>query len=185
MGGCPYAEGALMRLSREEWRGGRHANEREVLATDGGKSTGRLRLGDDAHARACEIDEGPRDDGVRHPGRRACRHRDPGNHAFQAQAAGTVDCHSRWNKRTIGLSCDDDCAFGSRGLKARARLAEKRGQSTVEFAIVMAGFLSLTVALAAMWRFLGSGAIVDHVLAVASHHIQTVAPVTITDIFLY
>ena len=83
------------------------------------------------------------------------------------------------------MSCDDDCAFGSRGLKARARLAEKRGQSTVEFAIVMAGFLSLTVALAAMWRFLGSGAIVDHVLAVASHHIQTVAPVTVTDIFLY
>ena len=60
-----------------------------------------------------------------------------------------------------------------------------RGQSTVEFAVVMAGFMSLTVALATLWHALDSGLILNHVLAVASHHIQAVAPVTITDIFLY
>ena len=60
-----------------------------------------------------------------------------------------------------------------------------RGQSTVEFAVLMAGFMSLTVALATLWHALDSGLILNHVLAVASHHIQTVAPVTITDIFLY
>ena len=60
-----------------------------------------------------------------------------------------------------------------------------RGQSTVEFAVVMAGFMSLTVALATLWHAFDSGLILNHVLAVASHHIQTVAPVTITDIFLY
>ena len=49
----------------------------------------------------------------------------------------------------------------------------------------MAGFMSLTVALAALWHAFDSGLVVDHVLAVASHHIQTVAPVTVTDLFLY
>ena len=59
------------------------------------------------------------------------------------------------------------------------------GQSTVEFAVVMAGFLAFTAALGVMWRVFGSGVIVEHVLSVASHHIQAVAPVTISDIFLY
>lgn len=49
----------------------------------------------------------------------------------------------------------------------------------------MAGFLCLTVALAALWRALEGGLIVEHVLAVASHHIQSVAPVTVLDLFLY
>lgn len=59
------------------------------------------------------------------------------------------------------------------------------GQSTVEFAVVTVGFLSATVALAAMWRAFGGGMLVEHALAVASHHIQSVAPATIVDIFLY
>ena len=59
------------------------------------------------------------------------------------------------------------------------------GQSTVEFAIVMACFLAVTVALGTMWHALGDGMVVEHALAVASHHIQGVAPVTIADIFLY
>lgn len=59
------------------------------------------------------------------------------------------------------------------------------GQSTVEFAVVMAGFLAMTVALAAMWRAFGGGLLVEHALAVASHHIQSVAPVTVVDVFMY
>lgn len=65
------------------------------------------------------------------------------------------------------------------------RLACQKGQATVEFAIIAAGFLAVTVALGALWRMLDGGLIVQHALAVASHHIQAVAPVTITDIFLY
>lgn len=64
-------------------------------------------------------------------------------------------------------------------------LAGDSGQSTVEFAVIAAGFLSATVALAAMWRAFGGGILVEHALAVASHHIQSVAPVTLVDIFLY
>lgn len=42
-----------------------------------------------------------------------------------------------------------------------------------------------TVALSALWHVLGDGVIVEHAMAVASHHIQAVAPATIADIFLY
>ena len=55
----------------------------------------------------------------------------------------------------------------------------------MEFAVIAAGFMSLTVALSAFWHLLDGGLLVEHALAVASHHIQTVAPATIADIFLY
>ena len=55
----------------------------------------------------------------------------------------------------------------------------------MEFAVIAAGFMSLTVALSVFWRLLDGGLLVEHALAVASHHIQTVAPATIADIFLY
>ena len=48
-----------------------------------------------------------------------------------------------------------------------------------------AGFLSATVALGVMWRSFGGGILVEHAVAVASHHIQSVAPTTIVDIFMY
>ncbi|MBP3866381.1 MAG: hypothetical protein J6D25_01040 [Eggerthellaceae bacterium] len=64
-------------------------------------------------------------------------------------------------------------------------MAGESGQSTVEFAVVTAGFLALSVALSALWHVLSDGVLVEHALAVASHHVQAVAPVTIVDIFLY
>lgn len=51
--------------------------------------------------------------------------------------------------------------------------------------MITAGFMSLTLALAALWHAIGDGLLVEHALAVASHHIQMVAPATIADIFLY
>ena len=64
-------------------------------------------------------------------------------------------------------------------------LAGRKGQSTVEFAVVTAGFLSATVALSLVWHALGDGLLVEHALAVASHHIQAVLPTTVADVFLY
>lgn len=49
----------------------------------------------------------------------------------------------------------------------------------------MAGFLSVTLALSLLWHAFGDGMVVEHALAVASHHIQAVAPATMVDIFLY
>ena len=51
--------------------------------------------------------------------------------------------------------------------------------------MVTVGFLAATIALGSLWRMLGGGVIVEHALAVASHHIQAVAPVTVMDVFLY
>lgn len=64
-------------------------------------------------------------------------------------------------------------------------VAGQSGQATVEFAIIAAGFLVVTVALMALWRMLNDGLVIQHALAVASHHIQAVAPATVVDIFLY
>lgn len=78
---------------------------------------------------------------------------------------------------------------GARRLAAARRVASalsrERGQSTVEFAVVTAGFLAATVALSALWHAFGDGMLVEHALAVASHHLQGVAPTTWADIFLY
>lgn len=63
--------------------------------------------------------------------------------------------------------------------------ADEKGQSTVEFAVVTVAFLAVTAALSALWHALADGVFVEHALAVASHHIQAVAPTTIADIFLY
>ena len=68
---------------------------------------------------------------------------------------------------------------------AVSRFGNREGQSTVEFAVVTAGFLSATIALSLLWHALGDGLLVEHALAVASHHIQAVLPTTIADIFLY
>ena len=64
-------------------------------------------------------------------------------------------------------------------------MTDDSGQSTVEFAVVTAGFLAATAALSALWHVLSDGMLVEHALAVASHHVQAVAPATLVDIFLY
>lgn len=69
--------------------------------------------------------------------------------------------------------------------RAVAATRAERGQSTVEFAVVTAGFLSVTVALSLLWHAFGDGMLVEHALAVASHHIQAVLPTTVADIFFY
>lgn len=47
----------------------------------------------------------------------------------------------------------------------------------MEFAIVTAGFLAVTVALSALWRAFADGLLVEHAAAVT--------PVTIADVFLF
>lgn len=108
-----------------------------------------------------------RHDGVRHPRRGPRRHRDTCDHGFPAEARRALERDRGGHQRTIS-----------------ERLGSC-GQSTVEFAVIMAGFLSITAALAALWHVLDDGLLVDHALAVASHHIQAVAPAAVADIFLY
>ena len=65
-----------------------------------------------------------------------------------------------------------------------ARQAEV-GQSTVEFAIIMAGLASLLMGLAALMRAIDAGVFVQHALGAASHHIAAANLATLADIFLY
>ncbi len=60
-----------------------------------------------------------------------------------------------------------------------------QGQSSVEYAVVLAAFLALVVGLGVMSRFMGSGVILDHALQSASHHLQNVATGAWIDVFLY
>lgn len=67
----------------------------------------------------------------------------------------------------------------------RQRLNDSRGQGTVEFAVVCAAFISIVVALGALWQALQGGLFVDHALASASHHLQSVSAGAVGDVFLY
>lgn len=61
----------------------------------------------------------------------------------------------------------------------------RSGQGTVEYALALAAFLALVIALGVVWRFLDAGAIVDHALQSASHHLKDVASGAWIDVFLY
>ena len=106
-------------------------------------------------------------DGVCDSGRRARGHRNPGDYGVPPEIAGALGCDRRWHQRLV------------------TTFSRRNGQSTVEFAIVAAALVAVTVALMAFWKLLANGQLVQHALAVASHHIQMVAPATISDLFLY
>lgn len=59
------------------------------------------------------------------------------------------------------------------------------GQSSVEYAVVLFAFMAVVVALGAAWRLLAEGAVVNHALMNASHHVQEVSPGAMGDVFLY
>ncbi|MCL1797826.1 MAG: hypothetical protein FWG24_05910 [Eggerthellaceae bacterium] len=65
------------------------------------------------------------------------------------------------------------------------KLQDSQGQGTVEFAVVCAAFVSLVVALSVLWHALQSGLFVEHALASASHHLQSVSAGVVGDVFLY
>lgn len=60
-----------------------------------------------------------------------------------------------------------------------------RGQSTVEYALVVVAFLALVIALGALWRLFEGGTVTLHALQSASHHLQDVATGAWGDVFLY
>ncbi len=59
------------------------------------------------------------------------------------------------------------------------------GQSTVEYAIVLAAFLALVIGLGAMADLFQSGLVVEHALQSASHHLKDVATGAWADVLLY
>ena len=64
------------------------------------------------------------------------------------------------------------------------RLRSEGGQSTVEYAVIFAGFLSLVLAFGSLWHVLDGGVLVAHALASASHHVRGVFSGVLADAFL-
>ena len=56
------------------------------------------------------------------------------------------------------------------------------GQASVEYAIVLTGFLALVIALGALHSFLEEGQIVEHALRASSHAIENVEFDTVKDV---
>ena len=63
-------------------------------------------------------------------------------------------------------------------------LAADSGQGTVEFAVVMAGLLSIIIGLGALWHLWDQGIVVSHALRSASHVINASLG-WIADVFVY
>ena len=136
-----------------------------------------------------DMQEGSRNDGVRHSGWRAggdsyrCHYRVP------AEDSGTVGCDCDGNQQFVGGAVGT-CALGSRGVRLRSpclarRLTSESGQGTLEYALVMFGFLSIVAGLGALWNMLDGGLLVSHALASASHHVQAVTPGAVADVFAF
>ena len=187
-------KGAQMRFGNERRKGGEYEERWRSKVWSGRRFAKGLRLGGNACTRNPNRDERAGHNGIRHPCRRARGHSNPSDNGFPSSLAGALERHSRWNKRpVIAEFWADEDPVPSTWLYIRRRCdacllqvaLDERGQSTAEYAVIMAGFLSLVAALSALWHAFDSGLFVSHVLSVASHHIQLVAPVTIADLFLY
>ncbi len=68
--------------------------------------------------------------------------------------------------------------------RVAALLRDDRGQSTVEYVIILGTFLVVVIALGAVWRAMDDGTFLDHALSAASHHLLLSAAGVI-DVFLY
>lgn len=58
------------------------------------------------------------------------------------------------------------------------------GQSMVEYAVILAGFLALIMGMGVLWHLFDTGLVVEHALQSASHHLQDVAQGAWLDVFL-
>lgn len=62
--------------------------------------------------------------------------------------------------------------------------AGDQGQSTVEYALVLAAFVSMIVGLGVLWRFVSGGALVEHAVSSASHCLVGVVSGVVADAFM-
>lgn len=115
----------------------------------------------------CEIRARPRNNRIRYFSRCTGRHCNYCNHAVSSKTRRAVECHRRryqWFVR---------------------QLHAEDGQSSVEFALITAGFLALIVTLGLLWHVFSDGLATQHVLSAASHHLKGIPAPNIADIFRY
>ena len=152
--GAPRVPGALEGAARRVGESGKLGKE------EAGARRGALPM---RHRGTLAGRERPGHDRVRDSGGGAGGDSDHSHHAFPAEDPRIVGCHSNRHQRPVRAALR--CVQRSRS-----------GQGTLEYALITAGFLSVAVALGALWHVLGGGLFVEHALASASHHVQAVAP---------
>lgn len=120
---------------------------------------------------------GSGDDRICDPSRGSRGHRHTSDHRVQAKAGRIVERHLNWHQQLIAIFAER-FGFGQRRATdehfRRVLLglpADERGQSTVEYAIVMGACLAIFIALGALSGATGDGMLVEHAAASASHHI--------------
>lgn len=156
-----------------------------------------------------------RHDGICHFGRRFGGDSHCCDNGVSSEGARALGRHSNRNKQLIGTVAAESRLAGFRLAAlhlSELRLAEgilshvafvryaaretaytrlvrrcrsESGQGTIEYALVMFGFLSIVAGLGALWNMLGDGMLTTHALMSASHHVQAVAPGAVADVFAF
>lgn len=124
-----------------------------------------VRVAEGSHADVCEAIRRtrPRNHRICDLGRSACGDCDYRDHCLQAQARRIVE----------------------RDLKRHQQLvADERGQSTVEYALVFTAFLGVVAGAGAIMGAVGDGLFVQHAVTSASHCL-TSSVAALTDVFCF
>ena len=150
------------------------------------------------------------DDGIRNPGWGISGHCDSGHHRFSAKDSGAVGCDLRRDQQPVEPSCEKGfrsafglslsavwsafwkvlCAARSVSWRAvrsalRADGFGRKGQGTVEYAVVLSGVIAVFLACGALWRAFESGLFVERAALNASHHIGSGLVGAIADVLLF
>lgn len=143
-------------------------------------------FGGDSHC----CDNGVSAESARALGRHSDRNQQPvGAVAAELHFAADSLAYGTLARRTL-FAKECGC-FGLCAMRAPARVrlvrrcCSESGQGTIEYALVMFGFLSVVAGLGALWNMLGDGLLATHALMSASHHVQAVAPGAVADVFAF
>lgn len=147
------------------------------------------------------LHEGSRNHRICHLSRRSRSNRDTGDHDLQTKIGGALERHRNGNQRSLTLSdkvidllrlsaLSERFGFGlAKKTEDHYRnilfgLNDPRGQSTVEFAVVMAGCLLVVVVLGMLSTAIQNDLFVEHAVFSASHNVSG-AIGAIVDVFVY
>lgn len=127
---------------------------------------------------ACEtgLRERPGHDRIRHFGGSSCRDCHSCHNRVQAEAGRALAGDSHRNTRSVRqrLRRGRDAERHFRKVLKGFR-GDERGQSTVEYAVLMAAGLSMIVAAGLLANAVGDGVFVEHALSAASHNVSSSA----------
>lgn len=94
-------------------------------------------------------------------------HSHGGHNVIQAKARRAMEWHCHWHKQSL------------------KKLLQQDGQSSVEYAVISAGFLCILAAISYLLQLIKDGILLDQLLAAASHLLINVPAPNIADIFKY